>query len=176
MHHEAKVVLPELLAQNGIQRPILLGHSDGASIALIYAGIWPERVRGLVLEAPHIFVEEYGLRSIAAIRKLYESGDLPKKLSRYHDHVDEMFRGWNDIWLDPRFRDWNIEEYIGAITCPTLVIQGENDEYGTLAHVEAIQRRVIDAQAVILPRCGHSPHRDQPELTIDAIRRFVAAL
>jgi pimeloyl-ACP methyl ester carboxylesterase len=176
MHHEAKVVLPELLAQNGIQRPILLGHSDGASIALIYAGIWPERVRGLVLEAPHIFVEEYGLRSIAAIRKLYESGDLPKKLSRYHDHVDEMFRGWNDIWLDPRFRDWNIEEYIGAITCPTLVIQGENDEYGTLAQVEAIRRRVTGAQTVILPRCGHSPHRDQPELAIDAIRRFVAAL
>jgi pimeloyl-ACP methyl ester carboxylesterase len=176
MHHEAKVVLPELLAQNGIRRPILLGHSDGASIALIYAGIWPESVRGVVLEAPHIFVEEYGLRSIAAIRELYESGDLPKKLSRYHDHADEMFRGWNDIWLDPLFRDWNIEDYLGAITCPTLVIQGENDEYGTLAHVEAIQRRVTGAQAVILRRCGHSPHRDQPELTIDAIRRFVAAL
>src|SRR6266436_7020897 len=138
MHHEATVVLPELLAKLGIQRPILLGHSDGGSIALIYAGTWPERLRGLILEAPHVFVEEFGLRSTRAIRKLYESGDLPKKLSRYHDHVDEMFRGWNDIWLDPHFRDWNIEEYLGAITCPTLVIQGENDEYGTVAHVEAI--------------------------------------
>jgi pimeloyl-ACP methyl ester carboxylesterase len=176
MHHEAKVVLPELLVQNGIQRPFLLGHSDGASIALIYAGTWPGRVRGLILEAPHVFVEEFGLRSTVAIRKVYESGDLRKKLSRYHDHVDEMFRGWNDIWLDPQFRDWNIEEYLGAITCPTLVIQGENDEYGTLAHVEAIQRRVPGARALILPRCGHSPHRDQPELTLDAIRKFVATL
>jgi pimeloyl-ACP methyl ester carboxylesterase len=176
MHHEAKVVLSEVLAQNGIQRPILLGHSDGASIALIYAGTWPERVRGLILEAPHVFVEEFGLRSTRAIRKLYESGDLAKKLSRYHDHVDEMFRGWNDIWLDPQFRDWNLEEYLGTITCPTLVIQGENDEYGTLAHVEAIQRRVPDAQALILPRCGHSPHRDQPELTLDALRKFLETL
>jgi len=176
MHHEAKVVLPEILAQHDIQRPILLGHSDGASIALIYAGTWPERVRGLILEAPHVFVEEFGLRSTRAIRKLYESGDLPKKLSRYHDHVDEMFRGWNDIWLDPQFSGWNIEEYLGAITCPTLVIQGENDEYGTLAHVEAIQRRVPGAQALILPNCGHSPHRDQPDLTLAAISKFVATL
>ena len=176
MHHEAKVVLPEILSQNTIQNPILLGHSDGASIALIYAGTWPERVRGIILEAPHVFVEEFGLRSTVAIRKLYESGDLREKLSRYHDHADEMFRGWNDIWLDPQFRDWNIEEYLDAITCPTLVMQGENDEYGTLAHVEAIQRRVPRAQALILPRCGHSPHRDQPELTLDAIRTFVATL
>ena len=176
MHHEARVVLPEILAQHEIQRPILLGHSDGASIALIYAGTWPERVRGLILEAPHVFVEEFGLRSTRAIRKLYESGDLPTKLSRYHDHVDEMFRGWNDIWLDPQFRDWNIEEYLGAITCPTLVIQGENDEYGTVAHVEAIQRQVSGAQALILPNCGHSPHRDQRELILDAISKFVGAL
>jgi pimeloyl-ACP methyl ester carboxylesterase len=176
MHHEAKVVLPELLAQNKIQNAILLGHSDGASIALIYAGTWPERVWGLILEAPHVFVEEFGLRSTVAIRKLYESGDLREKLSRYHDHADEMFRGWNDIWLDPQFRDWNIEEYLNAITCPTLVIQGENDEYGTVAHVEAIQRRVPGAQALILPRCGHSPHRDQPELLVDAITKFVTTL
>ncbi len=176
MHHEAKVVVPEILADNNVQRPILLGHSDGASIALIYAGTRPERVRGLILEAPHVFVEEFGLRSTRAIRKLYESGDLPKKLSRYHDHVDEMFRGWNDIWLDPQFRDWNIEEYLGAITCPTLVIQGENDEYGTLAHAEAIQQRMPGAQALILPNCGHSPHRDQRELILDAISKFVGAL
>lgn len=176
MHDEAKVVLPEILAQHDIQRPILLGHSDGASIALIYAGTWPERARGLILEAPHVFVEEFGLRSTRAIRKLYESSDLPKKLSRYHDHVDEMFRGWNDIWLDPQFRDWNIEEYLGAITCPTLVIQGENDEYGTVAHVEAIQRQVSGAQALILPDCGHSPHRDQRELILAAIAKFVGAL
>jgi pimeloyl-ACP methyl ester carboxylesterase len=176
MHHEAKVVLPELLGQLEIQRPILFGHSDGGSIALIYAGTRPEQVRALILEAPHVFVEEFGLRSTVAIRKVYESSDLREKLSRYHQHADEMFHGWNDIWLDPKFRGWNIEEYLGTISCPTLVIQGENDEYGTVAHVEAIQRGVAGAQALILPRCGHSPHRDQPELTLDAISKFVAAL
>ena len=176
MHHEAKVVLPELLRQFEIERPILLGHSDGASIALVYAGTWPERVRALILEAPHVFVEELGIRSIAAIRKPYESSDLPRKLARYHDHVDETFSGWNDIWLDPDFRNWNIEEYLAAISCPTLVIQGENDEYGTLAQIEAIRRRVAATQPLILPRCGHSPHRDQPSLTLDAISRFVATL
>jgi pimeloyl-ACP methyl ester carboxylesterase len=176
MHHEAKVVLPELLRQFEIARPILLGHSDGASIALIYAGTWPAQVRALILEAPHVFVEDLGIRSITAIRKLYESSDLPQKLARYHDHADETFRGWNDIWLDPQFRDWNIEEYLAAISCPTLVIQGEDDEYGTLAQVQTIQRRMPSTQTLILPRCGHSPHRDQPSLTLDAISKFVATL
>ena len=176
MHHEAKVVLPELLRQFGIERPILLGHSDGASIALIYAGTWPEQVRALILEAPHVFVEGLGIESISAIRKLFESSDLPHRLARYHDHVDETFRGWNDIWLDPDFRSWNIEEYLESITCPALVIQGENDEYGTLAQIEAIRRRVPATQSLILSRCGHSPHRDQPSLTLDAISRFMATL
>ena len=176
MHHEATMVLPELLAKLGIQRPILLGHSDGGSIALIYAGTKPEQVRGLILEAPHVFVEEFGLRSTVTIRKVYEFSDLRERLSRYHQHADEMFRGWNDIWLDPQFREWNIEKYLDAISRPALVIQGENDEYGTVAHVEAIQRGVAGARALILLRCGHSPHRDQPELTLDAISKFVAAL
>src|SRR5258708_38040348 len=165
MNHEAKVVLPEILAANNVQRPILLGHSDGASIALIYAGTWPERVRGLALEAPHVFVEDLSIGSITAIRKLYESTDLSERLARYHDYVDSTFRGWNDIWLDPQFRDWNIEEYLEAITCPTLVIQGEDDEYGTLAQVEAIQRRVPAAQALILSSFRHSPPRGQPAFT-----------
>ena len=176
MHHEAKVVLPELLHQFEIQQPVLLGHSDGGSIALIYAGTWPERVRGLVLEAPHVFVEDFGLRSTIAIRTIYESTDLSKKLGRYHDHVDEMFRGWNDIWLDPQFRAWNIEDYVSPITCPVLVIHGEEDEYGTIAHVEAIQRGGPQARAMILPRCGHSPHRDQRDLTLEAISKFVASI
>ena len=176
MHHEATVVLPELLAQLGIQRPILLGHSDGGSIAIIYAGTWPEQARGLILEAPHVFVEDFGLRGTVAIRQVYQSTELREKLSRYHDHADEMFRGWSDIWLDPQFRNWNIEEFLSPINCPVLVAQGENDEYGTLAHVEAIQRGVPGAQALILARCGHSPHRDQPEVMLDAISRFVAAL
>jgi pimeloyl-ACP methyl ester carboxylesterase len=176
MHHEAKVVLPELLRQFEIRQPILLGHSDGASIALIYAGTCPEHVRGLVLEAPHVFVEDFGLRSTRAIRTLYESSDLPQRLGRYHDHVDEMFRGWNDIWLDPRFRDWNIEEYLPPIVCPVLVIQGEDDEYGTVAHMETIQSQGPRSQTLILPRCGHSPHRDQRDLTLEAILKFVAAV
>lgn len=176
MHHEAKVVLPELLRKFEIERSILLGHSDGGSIALIYAGIWPERVRGLVLEAPHVFVEDLGIRSITAIREHYESSDLPQKLARYHDHADETFREWNDIWLDPQFRGWNIEEYLAAISSPTLVIQGEDDDYGTLAQVEAIQRHVPATQSLILPRCGHSPHRDQPDLTLAAISKFIATL
>jgi len=160
MHHEAKVVLPELLRQFEIERPILLGHSDGASIALIYAGTWPIQVRALILEAPHVFVEDLGIRSISAIRKLYEASDLPKNLARYHDHADETFRGWNDIWLDPQFSDWNIEEYLAAISCPTLVIQGEDDEYGTLAQVEAIQRRVPATQLLSLLSFG-SPSEAQ---------------
>jgi pimeloyl-ACP methyl ester carboxylesterase len=176
MHHEAKVVLPELLRQFELERPILLGHSDGASIALIYAGAFPHRLRALILEAPHVFVEEHGLRSIAAIRTLYEATDISTRLARYHDHADETFRGWNDIWLDPKFREWNIEEYLDAINCPTLLIQGEKDEYGTLAQVQAIQRRVPATQTLILPGCRHSPHREQPDLTLAAISSFVSAL
>lgn len=176
MHHEAKVVLPELLRQFEINEPILLGHSDGASIALIYSSTWPQRVRALILEAPHVFVEDEGLQSIANIRTLFESRDLPKKLSRYHDHVEDVFRGWNDIWLDPNFRQWNIEKYLAPITCPVLVIQGEDDEYGTLAQVQAIQRQIPATQALILPRCGHSPHRDHPNLTLDAIANFFSTL
>jgi pimeloyl-ACP methyl ester carboxylesterase len=176
MHHEAKVVLPEVLRQFEIERPFLLGHSDGGSIALIYAGTWPGRVRGLVLEAPHVFVEDLGIRSITAIREGYKSSDLRQRLARYHDHADETFRAWNGIWLDPQFRNWNIEEYLARISCPTFVIQGENDEYGTLAQVDVIQRHVPATQSLILPRCGHSPHRDQPNLTLDAICKFIAAV
>ena len=176
MHHEAKVVLPELLRQFQIHQPILLGHSDGASIALIYAAAHPQQARALILEAPHVFVEDSGLRSIANIRTLFESTDLPKKLARYHDHVEEVFRGWNDIWLDPKFRQWNIEKYLDAITCPVLIIQGESDEYGTQAQVQAIQRRIPATQTLILPDCGHSAHRDHPDLTVETIAKFISTL
>jgi pimeloyl-ACP methyl ester carboxylesterase len=176
MHHEAQVVLPELLRLFEIHRPILLGHSDGASIAIIFAGSHPQQVRTLILEAPHAFVEDFGLRSIANIRTLFESTDVPQKLARYHDHAEEVFRGWNNIWLDPDFRKWNIEEYLSAITCPILAIQGEDDEYGTLAQVQAIQRCIPSTQALVLPSCGHSPHRDQPNQTLEAIINFLSAL
>lgn len=176
MHHEAQTVLPEVLRHFSIDCPVLLGHSDGASISLIYAGTHPDRVRALILEAPHVFVEDFGLRSTVAIRTLYDSTDLRQKLARYHDHVDEMFRGWNDIWLAPEFRSWNIEEFLPRITCPILVIQGENDEYGTIAHVEAIQRHTPATQALLLPECGHSPHRERPAETLKAITEFIAKL
>jgi len=176
MHHEAKVVLPELLRQFEIQQPILLGHSDGASITIIYAGTRPQQVRALILEAPHVFVEDVSIQSIANMRTQFESTDLPQKLARFHNHVEETFRGWNDIWLDPDFRQWNIEEYLAPITCPVLVIQGQNDEYGTLAQVQAIQRLIPATQMRILPRCGHSPHRDHQALTIQTIAKCVSAL
>ena len=176
MHHEASVVLPQLLAHFKVERPILLGHSDGGSIALIYAGTSPKKPRALILEAPHVFVEDLSLRSIQAIRTLYETTDLRAKLAKHHDHVDETFYGWNDIWLDAEFRDWNIEEYLARISCSALVIQGEQDEYGTLAQVAAIENQLPQTERLILPRCGHSPHRDAPEKTLEAVSRFVAAL
>jgi pimeloyl-ACP methyl ester carboxylesterase len=173
MHHEAQVVLPELVERFEIQAPILLGHSDGGSICIIYAATATRKPRALILEAPHVFVEDWSVNSISKIRTVYQTTDLPKKLGRYHDHVDETFWGWNDVWLDPRFRSWNIEAYLNSITCPVLVIQGEDDEYGTLAQVEAIQARLPNTETLLLPKCGHSPHREQTAMTLAAITRFV---
>jgi pimeloyl-ACP methyl ester carboxylesterase len=173
MHHEAHVVLPELLERMEIRSPILLGHSDGGSICILYAATAARKPRALVLEAPHVFVEDLSVKSIARIREAYRTRDLPKMLARYHDHVDETFWGWNDIWLDPQFRSWNIEEFLDDIACPVLVIQGVDDEYGTLAQVEAIKKRVPGTESLVLQECGHSPHRDQPEKTVAAITTFV---
>lgn len=176
MHREGEVVLPTLLEQLGIAKPVLLGHSDGASIALIFAGKYPDAPRTLILEAPHLFVEDVSVESIARAKTVYETTDLPRKLARYHAHPDETFWGWNDIWLDARFRSWNIESYLDAIRCPVLVIQGEDDEYGTTRQVEAIQGRVPQAEVLLLPNCGHAPHRDQPEATLERIANFMAAI
>ena len=179
MDHEGTVVLPALLERLGIPRPILLGHSDGGSICIIYAGAAASSAncpQALILEAPHVFVEDLTVQSIAKIGGTYKTTDLPMKLARHHDHADEMFWGWNDIWLDPAFRAWNIEDRVDAIRCPILVVQGDEDEYGTLAQVAAIKRRVPETQAVVLPSCGHSPHRDQPEATLEAISQFLRKL
>jgi len=176
MHYEAKVVLPLLLKVLGIEHPILLGHSDGASISLIYAGEYPSSPRALVLEAPHVFVEDLSVESIAKIRAMYQNTDLRNRLVQYHRDVDGTFWSWNDIWLDPRFRSWNIESYLDAITCPVLVIQGHDDEYGTIRQVNSIQQRTPSAEVLLLRDCGHSPHRDQPQVTIDRIARFLARL
>jgi pimeloyl-ACP methyl ester carboxylesterase len=175
MHREALDVLPDLLAQLEVTRPVLIGHSDGASIALIHAGAgtWP--VRAVVAMAPHVFVEDVSLASIAQAKVTFETTDLPAKLARHHADVQSAFRGWNDIWLHPDFRAWNIEAYLPGITCPVLLIQGRDDQYGTLAQIESVERQVGGpVRSVVLDACGHSPHVDQPEATLQAIAEFVA--
>jgi len=175
MHDEALLSLPELLRSVGVERPLLVGHSDGGSIALIHAGAG-HPVAGLVLLAPHVMVEDVSIASIAAAKVTYETGDLRAKLARYHADVDSAFRGWNDIWLHPDFRAWNIEAYLPQIACPVLAIQGQDDEYGTMEQVRRIERRARDVDVLALADCRHSPHRDQPAAVIEAIVRFVDRL
>jgi pimeloyl-ACP methyl ester carboxylesterase len=176
MHYEGEVVLPELLDKLRIERPILLGHSDGGSIALILAGKYPERVGALILAAPHVFVEDLSVASIAAAKVSFEATDFRSKLGRYHAHVDETFWGWNNIWLDPRFRSWNIESLLDTIRCPILCIQGEEDEYGTPTQVEAIRAHVPGTEILMLRNCRHSPHRDQQVATLEKTAEFVATI
>lgn len=173
MHREALEALPQVLAARSIDAPILIGHSDGASIALIYAGAG-HAVRALALEAPHVFVEEHGLAGIREAKRAFETGDLEQRLGKYHRDAAKTFHGWNDAWLAGDFRAWNIEEYLPRITCPVLAIQGEDDQYGTKAQLESIARRVKGpCELVMLPECGHSPHREQPQATLEAVVRFV---
>jgi pimeloyl-ACP methyl ester carboxylesterase len=180
MHDEALRVLPELVEAHDIHNPILIGHSDGGSIALIYAGSVPSgstrTPRALVLLAPHVFVEDCSIESIRIMRERYATTDLRERLATHHGRdVDATFHGWNDVWLAPAFRNWNIEEYLAAITCPVLVIQGEDDEYGTRRQVDAIAAQVRGPVEVdLLPRCGHAPHRDQRELVLNRIAGFIA--
>lgn len=176
MHDEATRVLPGLLRQLQIERPVLFGHSDGASIALIFAGAFPDAPAALILEAPHVFVEDLSVRSIEAAKRAYETTDLRAKLARHHDDVDGAFYGWNDVWLDPRFRSWNIEAFASGVRCPVLLIQGENDEYGTTAQLDAIASRIPGAQTLLVPGAGHSPHRDAAEAVDERVARFLAAI
>lgn len=174
MHRQAREVLPALLQALKVrERPWLLGHSDGGSIALLYAAAFPASVAGLVVLAPHIFVEDLSVESIAKTRETYLSTDLRTRLARYHDDVDSAFWGWNDIWLHPPFKDWNIEDELGSITCPILAVQGIHDEYGTLRQIRDIAKSAPQVQLLELPDCGHSPHRDQPEAVIDAASAFI---
>jgi len=176
MHDEALVTLPQFLSALEIGSPILVGHSDGASIALIYAGAG-HPVLGVAVMAPHVFVEDLGLRSIEKAREQFETTELAQRLGRYHKDPRKTFYLWNDAWLDPQFRGWNIEEYLPGIRCPVLAIQGEQDEYGTMAQLESIRSHVKGrCELVKLANCGHSPHRDQPEATLAALARFVGAL
>ena len=174
MHRQAHEVLPALLDALHVDVPVwLFGHSDGGSIALLHAARFPQAVAGLVVLAPHILVEEFGLASIRAAREAYATTDLKQRLARYHDDVDSAFRGWNDIWLDPAFVHWNIEAELSTIACPLLAAQGLDDEYGTLEQIRGIARRVPGTQLLELADCGHSPHRDQPERLIEAAGGFI---
>jgi pimeloyl-ACP methyl ester carboxylesterase len=179
MHVQARDVLPALLATLGVdtsvERPWLFGHSDGGSIALIHAASFPDRVAGAIVMAPHILVEEFGLISIRQAREAYVSGDLRRKLERYHHDVDSAFWGWNDIWLSPSFPAWTIEALLPSIECPVLAIQGYDDPYGTMEQIDGIARRTRKTELLKLDRCGHSPHRDQPDHVISATLRFLAA-
>jgi pimeloyl-ACP methyl ester carboxylesterase len=179
MHVQATEVLPAFLAAVGVdagrEPPWLFGHSDGASIALIYAAACPGALAGLTVLAPHIFVEDLSVRSIEQAKYAYGSTELRSKLARHHDDVDSAFWGWNDIWLDPAFRDWNIEALLPSIRVPVLAVQGRDDEYGTMAQVDGLAARLPGAEVLRLDDCAHSPHRDQPAAviaaTVDFIRR-----
>ena len=173
MHREALEGLPALLAALDIERPLLFGHSDGASIALIFAGAFPEVPLGVVALAPHEFVEPETLAGIMAAGEAWTATDWPRRLARHHADAGRVFREWNDAWLHPDFREWNIEEYLPAICCPVLAIQGEDDEYATMRQIEIIAERVPGSELLKLRNCGHSPHRDQPAAVLGALDGFV---
>jgi pimeloyl-ACP methyl ester carboxylesterase len=174
MHDEALDVLPELLDRHGIARPILVGHSDGGSIALIHASRHP--VTGLVLLAPHVFVEDLSVASIAEARDTFATTDLRDRMARYHRDPEATFRLWNDIWLAPEFRDWSIEGVLADVTCPALLIQGEHDQYGTLAQIDAIEAGVRGTVARAVLDARHAPHQEAPEETLRAAIDFVKEL
>ncbi|MBV7394034.1 alpha/beta fold hydrolase [Mameliella sediminis] len=178
MTREAVDVLPEVLDAIGFRRGVLVGHSDGATIAAIYAGgVSDMRVRGIVLMAPHFFTEDMGLAEIAKARDAYATTDLRQKMARYHRDPDNTFRGWNDAWLDPGFKAWNVADVIDYLRIPTLAVQGREDQYGTLAQIEEVESRsYAPVDLLILDECRHSPHLDQPEQVVAGIAAFCATL
>lgn len=177
MHIEARNVLPELLDAIGIRRGLLVGHSDGASIAAIYAGSHQDhRLQGIALIAPHFIVEDISVKSIAEIKTTYETTNLKEKLARWHKDVDNAFYGWNGAWLDPKFRDWDISDYLAYIRVPIAILQGASDQYGTLRQVEiAKEECYCPVDVTVIAGAGHSPHREAPEATLKAIADFAAA-
>jgi pimeloyl-ACP methyl ester carboxylesterase len=176
MHKEGLQVLPAVLEALELEAPILFGHSDGGSIALLCAGGTSTALTGLVVLAPHVMVEDITLAGIAAAGEAYARTDLPRRLGRHHRDGGRVFRDWHDTWLSPPFRAWNIETYLPAIRCPVLAIQGEDDEYASMDQLERIARGAPDVDLVKLADCRHSPHKDQPAAVIEATRAFVARL
>ena len=178
MHTEALDVLPKLLDQIGFRRGLLLGHSDGASIAAIYAGSHQDhRVEGVAMIAPHFIVEDVSVASIARIKTAYETSELKAKLKRWHRDVDNAFYGWNGAWLNPEFRNWDISEYLAYIRVPIAILQGVDDEYGTMRQVEiAREECYCPVDVTVIPGAGHAPHREAPGATLDAIQEFANAV
>lgn len=178
MHHEALLVLPRVLEAAGIDDPILVGHSDGASIALIHAGAGAGAARAIVTVAAHIYVEQVCVDHIAAMRRPGEDRDeLVERLGRYHRDPEATFAGWSDIWVSPDFRTWDIRPHLAGIECPVLVVQGCDDPFNTVAMVDGIVAGVAGpAEPLLVPDCGHVVHRDQPELVVTAVARFVAGV
>lgn len=177
MHQQAFDVLPAVLAALRISTetnpPYLLGHSDGGSIAILFAARYPMNTPGIIVFAPHIMVEEQSIRSIEQARTAYLAGDLRQRLARHHDDTDSAFWGWNDIWLNPAFRHWNLTQAIKSITCPVLAIQGLDDAYGSLEQIHGIKRVLPQTELLELADCGHSPHKDQFEKVIEASCAFL---
>ncbi|MBU3917609.1 alpha/beta hydrolase [bacterium] len=179
MHEEGQETLPELLKQAGVKKCVLVGHSDGGSIAIIYAGSATAiPLLGLVTESAHVFCEEKTVRTIRETNEMFEKGDLRRKLKKYHgDNVDCAFWGWNGVWLQPDFRHWNIEEYVPGIKVPILVIQGENDEYGTSSQVDSIARLAgAEVEILMVSNCGHNPHQEQDTAVFQTMKNFILRL
>jgi pimeloyl-ACP methyl ester carboxylesterase len=174
MHHEALEVLPALLQSLGIERPVLLGHSDGGTIALIHASRF--EVAGCVVMAPHVMVEDLSIQAIIAAKNAYENGPLRQRLAPFHADVDSAFWQWNDVWLSEAFRSFDIRPELRGISAPLLAIQGETDPYGTMAQIDDLALELPHAQLLKLADCGHSPHRDQPKLVAQAVQNFIEQL
>ena len=175
MHKEALNILPKILNHFDISNPILYGHSDGASIALIHASSADTGIMGLILEAPHVFVEEISLNGLKDAKKAFEQGGLKAGLAKHHREPEMIFRCWNNIWLSPEFLTWNIISCLSNIQCPALLIQGETDAYGTLSQLDTIEKNVSGiCKKKILPNTGHSPHRENPKLVLRSIQQFIS--
>ncbi len=176
MHDEAIRVLPELLDTLHIERPILVGHSDGASIAFIHAGTFPDADAAVIALAPHLFVEPICIDAIGEVTRRYAAPGLREQLGRYHADVDGAFHGWSDVWLSDAFAAWTIEQEVAASRCPILAVQGEDDEYGTMRQLDRIAELRPDARLLKLPRCRHSPHLDRPREVLEALAAFCAEI
>jgi len=174
LHREGEAVLPALLESLKIKHPILVGHSDGATISLLFAAKYPSWPKALILEAPHVFVEDITVAGLKEAKEAFEQGGgLKRGLERYHLDAKATFYGWNDIWLKPEFRGWNVENELKTITCPILLIQGEDDQYGTIAQLTAIKAATPHTEILIIPECKHSPHDDQPAQVLASMEKYI---